>query len=192
MLHSERKIEVIEERLARIESLLENLTSLSTTIQQHPGPSEATPRIAVAQAAQTSFSTPNITPKAENITQHATPRGGGGNSDANTTDTAAAFEGASSLSAHSVHATSIIENAMNSDYAVFSRNPEMQDALFALRHLIEKQQQHASPGNHDYRFPNQHVDASSVDFSSTKMPRLESVVSFLRLSKGEVARTLKK
>lgn len=72
---------------------------------------------------------------------------------------------------------------MSNDYTAFTRDPEMQEALFALRHLIDKQ--HSPPVNHDYRFPNQQVDASScIDFSSAKMPPLESVVSLLRLCKG--------
>lgn len=72
---------------------------------------------------------------------------------------------------------------MSNDYTAFTRDPEMQEALFALRHLIDKQ--HSPPVNHDYRFPNQQVDASScIDFSSAKIPPLESVVSLLRLCKG--------
>jgi hypothetical protein len=83
-----------------------------------------------------------------------------------------------------VHASRVIENAMNSDTG-FGRNPEMQDALVALRNLIEKQR--SGSVNQDYRFAGpQHGDASTVDISSVKMPAMESVVGMLRICKGKL------
>ncbi|GAM37795.1 hypothetical protein TCE0_033r08019 [Talaromyces pinophilus] len=180
---TERKIEIIEERLARIEGLLENLTSLSATFQ-HLAPA-LNPAIAAPRSIQETLKTEKIPIQSPPTlsAQPPTPSTRGDHSlKAGNNTTNAAFEGASSLSAHSVHASSIIENAMSNDYTAFTRDPEMQEALFALRHLIDKQ--HSPPVNHDYRFPNQQVDASScIDFSSAKMPPLESVVSLLRLCK---------
>lgn len=184
--YSERKVEAIEERLARIETLLENLTSLSTAIQHSglPTPSSAA---SASRLTQIQPSITNITPKTENVSVQRpasrTPSRGdqGLKADSNAN---AAFEGASSLSAHSVHASRIIESAMSDDYTAFTRDPKMQEALFALRNLIEKQ--HASPVNHDYRFPTQQADPSYIDFSSAKMPPIESVVSLLRLCKGKI------
>lgn len=96
----------------------------------------------------------------------------------------AAFEGDTSLTAQSVHASKVIENAMNNDTG-FGPNPEMQDALVALRNLIEKQ--HSGSVNQDYRFgAPQHGDAWTVDISSVKMPAMESVVGLLRICKGNL------
>lgn len=179
---SERKVEIIEERLARIEGLLENLTSLSATFQ-HLAPA-LNPTIAATRSVHES-------PKTERIPLQSPPSlpaqpptpSTRGDHNLKTAGSNAAFEGASSLSAHSVHASRIIESAMSDDYTAFTRDPEMREALFALRHLIDKQ--HSPPVNHNYRFPNQQVDASSgIDFSLAKMPPLESVVSLLRLCKG--------
>ncbi|EED17118.1 C6 transcription factor, putative [Talaromyces stipitatus ATCC 10500] len=177
----EKKIEIIEERLARIEGLLENLTSLSAAFQ-HLAPG-LTPTTAATRSVQETLKTekapiqspPSLSAQAPTPSTH-------GDHGLKTAGSNAAFEGASSLSAHSVHASRIIENAMSNDYTAFTRDPEMQEALFALRHLIDRQ--HSPPVNQDYRFPNQQVDTSSgIDFSSVKMPPLESVVSLLRLCK---------
>lgn len=70
---------------------------------------------------------------------------------------------------------------MRSDASV-DRSPEMQEALAALRTLIEKQ--HALSINQDWRFPNQPANAA-IDLSSVKMPSLSSVVTLLRLCKGK-------
>lgn len=198
---SEKKIEIIEERLARIENLLENLTTFTTSFRQlssAAGPSSI--------ISATSFK-PAETLKAEiiqaqhvsSLAEQAPPQPStsstngdrilksSSNATVNTTDHAnanAAFEGASSLSAHSEHATRVIENAMNNDFASFHRDPEMQEALFALRHLIDRQ--NSPPVSDNYRFPNQQVETSSGgEYLSARMPPLESVVTLLRLCKGK-------
>jgi hypothetical protein len=70
---------------------------------------------------------------------------------------------------------------MSNDTSV-DRSPEMQDALAALRNLIEKQ--HALSINHDWRFPHQQGNVA-LDLSSVKMPSMSSVVSLLRLCRGQ-------
>jgi hypothetical protein len=179
-LHSEKKIEVIEGRLAHIETLLENLTSLSAAI---PARMLATPSMSLQSSSSPSKAQlipppsthPSISSAAASSTSLSRAR-----RDAKPN---AAFEGDSSLRAHSVHASRVIENAMNSDTG-FGPNPEMQDALVALRNLIEKQ--HSGSVNQDYRFAApQHGDASTVDILSVKMPAMESVVGMLRICKGK-------
>lgn len=162
-MHSEKKIEIIEARLARIEVLLHNLASQPTTI-----PSRA-PVVTLG---------PSYSPRQEapsNTSVRPLPR-----TAVPDVKTNAPFEGDSSLRAHSVHASRVFENAMSKD--TMARTPEMQDALLALRSLIEKQ--HALSVNQDWRFPNHQGDVS-LDLSSVKMPAMNTVVSLLRLCKGE-------
>lgn len=148
--------------MARIEVLLQNLASHSAAI-----PSRA-PIVKLSPSYTPQRGTPST------ASMRPSPRAG---SDVKTN---AAFEGDSSLRAHSVHASRVFENAMSKD--TMTRTPEMQDALLAMRSLIEKQ--HALSVTHDWRFPNHQGDAS-IDFSSVKMPDMNSVVSLLRLCKGD-------
>ncbi|KAH8700656.1 fungal-specific transcription factor domain-containing protein [Talaromyces proteolyticus] len=169
----EKKIEVIESRLARIETLLENLASLSAAVV----PSRPS-------AAATASNSPSHSSKIETVPPPPSSSSSTTFQLARTTrrdaKPKAAFEGDSSLRAHSMHASRVIESAMNNDTG-FGSNTEMQDALFALRNLIEKQ--HSLSANQDYRFPHQQGDASTLDLSSIKMPAMESVVSLLRICK---------
>ncbi|KKA22872.1 C6 transcription factor [Rasamsonia emersonii CBS 393.64] len=155
----EKKIEAIESRLARIEGLIQNLAA-------HSAASPSRPSVTLG---------PSYSPHQETLSSSGGPAER--NSSAGKTNTA--FEGDSSLRAHSVHASRVVEHAMRSDASV-DRSPEMQEALAALRTLIEKQ--HALSINQDWRFPNQPANAA-IDLSSVKMPSLSSVVTLLRLCK---------
>lgn len=150
---SEKKIALIEERLSRIESLLQDLAANSGAIPSRP-------RVEL---------TPSYSPPQES------------HSDSNQTTANTIFEGDSSFRAHSVHASRLFEHAMSND-AFVGRSPEMEDALKSLRSLVEKQ--NTLSVNHDLRFPAQ-KEAPPVDFSSVKMPPINSVVSLLRLCKGK-------
>ncbi|KAL1970487.1 hypothetical protein VTN77DRAFT_4131 [Rasamsonia byssochlamydoides] len=154
----EKKIEAIESRLARIEVLLQNLAAHSAAIPSRP-----------SVTLSPSYSQQEILSSSAGPAER--------NSSATKTNTA--FEGDSSLRAHSIHASRVFEHAMNNDVLV-DRSPEMQEALTALRNLIEKQ--HALSINHDWRFPN-HQGNVALDLSSVKMPSMASVVSLLRLCK---------
>ncbi|KAL1846197.1 putative pyridoxal kinase [Paecilomyces lecythidis] len=156
----ETKIALIEDRLSRIEGLLQdlaansNVATLPTRIRADVNPSctvQETPLPSVAQPP----SEPDMTT-------------------ANKT-----FEGESSFRAHFVHASKLFERAMSVDNLV-GRSPEMQEAISNLRSLVEKQ--NTLSVNHDLRFPGQKA-APALDFSSVKMPPMASVVSLLRLCK---------
>ncbi|KAL2007936.1 hypothetical protein VTN00DRAFT_7918 [Thermoascus crustaceus] len=107
---SEKKIALIDERLSRIESHLENIATNSGAITSRS-------RVEL---------TPSYSPQQES------------HSDSNLTTSNTIFEGDSSFRAHSVHASRLFEHAMSND-AFVGRSPEMEDALSSLRSLVEKQ-----------------------------------------------------
>lgn len=164
---SETKIALIEDRLSRIEGLLQdlaansNVATLPTRIRADVNPSGTVQQSPLPSVAQPP-SEPDMTT-------------------ANKT-----FEGESSFRAHFVHASKLFERAMSVDNLV-GRSPEMQEAISNLRSLVEKQ--NTLSVHHDLRFPGQKA-APALDFSSVKMPPMASVVSLLRLCKGDNHRNM--
>ena len=155
---SERKIDQIEERLGGIEQLLRNLST--TGIQRgsdlplHEPPAAAglTPSVA-GDTSSTAYDRDELD---------------------------SAFEGNSSLTAHTVFASEFLEHAVERT-SLRDLSPNMQAALNSLQQIVGMQNKASI--SHEVRFANQ-KPLPKGNFRELPMPPLQAVIPVLREIKG--------
>ncbi|KAF3492001.1 fungal specific transcription factor domain-containing protein [Arthroderma uncinatum] len=153
-------IETIDERLSTIERLLQDLTlslPAATASQSSTKPPEPP-----------SSSRRNERPSGPTVLQG--PEG----SEAKRTPE---FEGESSFSAHSLHASALFENAMKR--VPFAHVPMMSHALSALQDIIKRQSLPSSVNV--LRFPGQ-TPKERIKLSDLELPPSNAVLALLRLA----------
>ncbi len=135
---SERKIDQIEDRLASIEQLLRNLSVSS-------GPSAET------ASRHGSASSRGFTPSATAETSTSSAAAAAAAQD-DPEDGESAFEGDSSLAAHTAFASELLEHAVERT-SLRDQNPRMSSAVSSLRQIVSMQTKPAA--SHMLRFHHQ-------------------------------------
>ncbi|KGY15124.1 hypothetical protein PABG_11903 [Paracoccidioides brasiliensis Pb03] len=180
----EKKIEIIDQRLAGIEQLLRYLAvgdkNYKPPSQTHgslsPSPSSnAFHPDALEQRDRPPLHASAIAPTAEPAAER-----GAESRTRKTPD--AEFEGEPSMSAHSAHASELFENAVVKS-PLAEHNPQMMDALSALKDIVERTK--LSSSIHTLRFAGQKLQPTKVDLSKLEMPPVEAVLALLRKAKVE-------
>ena len=95
-----------------------------------------------------------------------------------------AFEGNSSLAAHSAYASQFLETAVSRSALQLS-SPTINTALSTLKQLVNMQDYQAHPSSRDVRFPNQKAIPRS-GLRNMNMPPVQVVLPLLRRLKGTI------
>ncbi|GKZ67651.1 hypothetical protein AnigIFM50267_002137 [Aspergillus niger] len=153
----ERKIDLIEERLGNIERTLLELRAHAK------GPSEQFHHSTPLSSQLSPSTTTNYTSAAAALDQHeSTP----------------AFEGNSSLAAHSAYAREFLETAVSRS-ALQMSTPKISTALASLKQIVNMQDHQAQSPSRQVRFPNQRVIPGS-GLRELTMPPAQVVLALLR------------
>ncbi|KAE8154259.1 fungal-specific transcription factor domain protein [Aspergillus avenaceus] len=155
----ERKIDLIEDRLSNIEHVLRDLRS---TINSKP-------------SAETYFHT---TPESTHMTPSASEIVPNPNSALEQHESGPAFEGNSSLTAHSAYASAFLETAVSRSALQLS-SPKISVALSTLKQIVNMQESKTHSSSHEVRFPNQKAVPSS-GLRNLSMPPVQVVLPLLR------------
>ncbi|GLA77109.1 hypothetical protein AtubIFM55763_008992 [Aspergillus tubingensis] len=153
----ERKIDLIEERLGNIERTLLELRAHAK------GPSEQCHHSTPLSSQLSPSTTTNYTSAAATLDQHeSTP----------------AFEGNSSLAAHSAYAREFLETAVSRS-ALQMSTPKISTALASLKQIVDMQDHQAQSPSRQVRFPNQRAIPGS-GLRELTMPPAPVVLALLR------------
>ncbi|GLA96044.1 hypothetical protein AtubIFM61612_011232 [Aspergillus tubingensis] len=153
----ERKIDLIEERLGNIERTLLELRAHAK------GPSEQCHHSTPLSSQLSPSTTTNYTSAAATLDQHeSTP----------------AFEGNSSLAAHSAYAREFLETAVSRSALQIS-TPKISTALASLKQIVDMQDHQAQSPSRQVRFPNQRAIPGS-GLRELTMPPAPVVLALLR------------
>ncbi|GAB1193001.1 hypothetical protein APSETT444_002203 [Aspergillus pseudonomiae] len=167
---SEKKIDLIEDRLSSIEQVLRDVKATVTS---------STP-------AETCF---HATPDSRQMTSSASGLASDVNAALDEHESGPAFEGNSSLAAHSAYASQFLETAVSRSALQLS-SPTINTALSTLKQLVNMQDHQAHPSSRDVRFPNQKAIPRS-GLRNLNLPPVQVVLPLLRhLSIEEHATTL--
>ncbi|PLB51963.1 fungal-specific transcription factor domain protein [Aspergillus steynii IBT 23096] len=163
----EKKIDLIEERLGSIEQVLRELrSSIGSSSKSPPEPFyHATPVSGRATPSTAEFRS-NTTAA---LDQHeADP----------------AFEGNSSLAAHSAYASKFLESAVSRSALPMYSTPKMGAALSTLKQMVNMQDNQTNSSSREVRFPNQRAMPTS-GLRDLIMPPIQSVLPVLRRLKED-------
>ncbi|OJI88143.1 hypothetical protein ABZX51_009223 [Aspergillus tubingensis] len=153
----ERKIDLIEERLGNIERTLLELRAHAK------GPSEQCHHSTPLSSQLSPSTTTNYTSATATLDQHeSTP----------------AFEGNSSLAAHSAYAREFLETAVSRS-ALQMSTPKISTALASLKQIVDMQDHQAQSPSRQVRFPNQRAIPGS-GLRELTMPPAPIVLALLR------------
>ncbi|PYH45753.1 putative C6 transcription factor [Aspergillus saccharolyticus JOP 1030-1] len=155
----ERKIDLIEERLGSIEDLLRELRSNTATTSSVSEPYY--------------HSTPISSRMSPSVPGHAN-----GPAPVEDPEATPAFEGNSSLAAHSAYASEFLETAVSRS-ALQVSSPTIQAALSTLKQMVSMQIHQAHSPAREVRFPNQKSLLGS-GIRDLAMPPVQVVLSLLR------------
>lgn len=177
--NSEKKIEIIDQRLAGIEHLLRDLTvnhgsNNKTPFQQEE---ETRSRVSSSDAFHEERKEQNRLP----LLPATTPGTASRAESPLRNKTSPEFEGEPSTSAHSAYASELFEKVVVKT-PLAEHSPEMMNALSALKDIVERQKLPSSV--HTLRFAGQKPAAAKVDFSKLEMPPLNVVLALLKNAKG--------
>ncbi|GMG29669.1 unnamed protein product [Aspergillus oryzae] len=161
---SEKKIDLIEDRLSSIEQVLRDVKSTITSSTPAETCFHATP-----DSGQLTPSTSGLVPDINaTLDQH---------------ESGPAFEGNSSLAAHSAYASQFLETAVSRSALQLS-SPTINTALSTLKQLVNMQDNQAHPSSRDVRFPNQKAMPRS-GLRNLNMPPVQVVLPLLRHMKAD-------
>ncbi|QQK43496.1 C6 transcription factor, putative [Penicillium digitatum] len=174
----EKKIDMIEERLASIERTLQQLAKNASQLQGFVAPPNSRePRFVPSPQKSTPSQPLSTTPKPANpkgplylanptIEQH---------------DSSSGFEGSSSLTAHGAYASAFLESAVSKGSPQVLSSPKISEALSSLKQLVGIQNQRreadlwgSQPPTKNARF------GVRRDIRDLKMPPLSVVLDMLR------------
>ncbi|RYO86923.1 hypothetical protein DL766_005990 [Monosporascus sp. MC13-8B] len=169
----ERKIDQIEERLGAIERLLQNL------VISPSGPGAAPAAVTETRRFASTLSTENHTPPG---------RHGGDEDDGYETPSSGLcpeedtenFEGNSSLAAHTAFASEFLQNAVEQTSILGQgRSPKIDDALSALRRIVDMQQSGKTTLPQESRWLSR-KSSGRVNLRDLSMPPMSLAVSKLK------------
>lgn len=163
---SERKIDLIEERLGGIEAALRSIAANGNSMEAHVPRQTASSALGSASASTVQGDAPT-----------RSVQGDDGDD-----DSGSAFEGDLSLTAHTAFAHDFLENAVQRT-SLRDVTSNMQAALTSLRQIISLQNQASS--TRELRFPLQQP-LPPGGLTEMPMPPMNAVVSMLKHQKGFV------
>lgn len=161
--YSEKKIDLIEERLGNIE---EALLELKSTLARNRTTAESCHHATPASKQMT----PDTSGFASNTTAALEHESGTG------------FEGNSSLAAHSAYASAFLETVVSRSAPQVS-TPKINAALTALRQIVNMQSHPPGSSSKDVPLPNQ-KDGRVSNLRDLVMPPMQVVLPILRQIKG--------
>lgn len=170
---SEKKIDMIEDRLGGIEQALRQLVASShsnaSTTTKVQTSSQASPRRNVRQPPATGqehegIKEPGYTSNAA-IEQH---------------DSNSGFEGNSSLAAHSAYAREFLESAVSHSTPEVLSSPKISEALSSLKQIVEMQNKRRQNDTRRGQFSSQSKQNARYDIRDLEMPPLPVVLNVLR------------
>ncbi|OOF94288.1 hypothetical protein ASPCADRAFT_6972 [Aspergillus carbonarius ITEM 5010] len=156
----EKKIDLIEERLGNIERILLELRSSAK------GPSE--PCYHSTPLSRQMSPSANYSNTTAALDQH---------------ESTSAFEGNSSLAAHSAYAREFLETAVSRNALQIS-TPKISTALASLRQMVSMQDHQTQSSPRQVRFPNQKAIPGS-GLQELSLPPVQMVLTLLRKYQGE-------
>ncbi|PKY03827.1 fungal-specific transcription factor domain protein [Aspergillus campestris IBT 28561] len=164
----ERKIDLIEKRLGNIEQILHELKAGASTTTTEPcfQPTPTSNQMSPSAAGPVSNATTTLR-------QH---------------EMVPAFEGNSSLSAHSAYASEFLESAVSRS-ALQMSTPKIGAALATLKKMVNMQDNQVPSSLREARFPSQKV-GSSPELRELAMPPSQVVLSILRRLKEHPSSTI--
>ena len=158
-MSSEKKIDLIEERLGNIERILLELRSSAK------GPSE--PCYHSTPLSRQMSPSANYSNTTAALDQH---------------ESTSAFEGNSSLAAHSAYAREFLETAVSRNALQIS-TPKISTALASLRQMVSMQDHQTQSSPRQVRFPNQKAIPGS-GLQELSLPPVQMVLTLLRKYQG--------
>lgn len=176
-MHSEKKIDSIEERLGSIEKTLQELaksvsasrpSSHFTPLPRDPSQPQVPLRREPTESKGPFYAT-NPT-----IEQH---------------DSSSAFEGSSSLSAHGAYASAVLESAVSNSSPQVLSSPKINAALLSLKQIVGLQSQRRENDLQGAQLPSKKPRRGlKCDIRDLEMPPLQLVLRVLRQVKGSILR----
>lgn len=139
-LHSEKKIDRIEDRLAGIENVLANLSSKLGSLDLHKDSHDT--------SSQSRSSRVGLSRSPGSALQEA--------------HTPAPFEGESSINIQSVYAREMLAQVIDNTPSI-GQNEEVKMALTALSEIVSQQGQAGAPGNRFYNRSLAEIDSTQLE-----------------------------
>ncbi|KAJ6185489.1 hypothetical protein N7519_006790 [Penicillium mononematosum] len=173
----EKKIDLIEERLASIESTLQQLAKNTSQLQGFTAPNPRETRFAPSPQKSTPSqpsSTPGNTGKPKGPWYLANPT-------IEQHDSNSAFEGSSSLTAHGAYASAFLESAVSKSSPQVLSSPKINAALASLKQLVGIQSQRREADLQGGQLPMKNARLGvRRDIRDLEMPPLSVVLDVLR------------
>lgn len=181
MIDSEKKIDLIEERLGSIEKALQELVTNSRL--NGPKPHKSYESFQLSPLSSARVNSPATNPDQANL------KGPGytSNPAIEQHDPSSGFEGNSSLAAHSVYAREFLESAFSYSTPEVLSSPKINEALSSLRQIVEMQNKQREVDPQRAQFPNQESKPGArCDVRQLELPPLSAVLTVLRKIKGTI------
>lgn len=186
-LNSEKKIDLIEERLGGVEETLQRLGGIEQALREllissrHQGVSSTT------KFSASSFSSPDTLARS----QSSAPKqyqadfkapGYISNAAIEQHDSGSTFEGDSSLAAHSAYAKEFLESAVSHSTPEMFSSPKINEALSSLKQIVEMQSKQRDAGTQRGQLSSRL--GTRCDIRELEMPPLPVVLTVLKKAKG--------
>ncbi|KAJ5919957.1 transcriptional regulator family: Fungal Specific TF [Penicillium verhagenii] len=174
-VHSEKKIDLIEERLGSIEKALQELLTASRSNGCKPTRSYESSQPSPLPGARVNSPATKF--------DHASIKGPGytSNPAIEQHDPSSGFEGNSSLAAHSVYAREFLESAFSHSTPEVFSSPKINEALYSLRQIVEMQDKQREIVTQRTQFHSQEGRLGSHrDIRQLELPPLPVVLTVLR------------
>ncbi|EGE85702.2 fungal specific transcription factor domain-containing protein [Blastomyces dermatitidis ATCC 18188] len=179
----EKKIEIIDQRLAGIENLLRDLTLNHGSNNKSPLQLLQQQQEELRSRVSSSNDFHEERKEQKRIPSQAAtvPATVSSAESTHSNTTNPEFEGEPSMSAHSAHASELFEKVVVKT-PLAEHSPEMMHALAALKDIVERQKLPSSV--HTLRFAGQKPASTHADLSKLEMPPLEVVLAVLKNAKA--------
>jgi hypothetical protein len=186
-LNSEKKIDLIEERLGGVEETLQRLGGIEQALRELLISSRQHGAGSTAKFSASSLSSPDTLAQTQSSTSkqdHAESKAPGYTSNAaiEQHDSGSAFEGNSSLAAHSAYAKEFLESAVSHSTPEMFSSPKINEALSSLKQIVEMQSKQRDAGTQRGQLSSRL--GARCDIRELEMPPLPVVLTVLKKAKG--------
>lgn len=180
-IDSEKKIDLIEERLGSIEKALQELVTYSRL--NAPKPQKSYESLQPSPLSSVRVNSPATNPDQANL------KGPGytSNPTIEQHDPSSGFEENSSLATHSAYAREFLESAFSHSTPEVLSSPRINEALSSLRQIVEMQHKQREIDPQRAQFPSQESRVGArCDVRQLELPPLSAVLTVLRKVKGMI------